>query len=125
MKEQVAATSTDLRLCYRPRQQPRTTVDWFRDTGSLSRCRQWLYRSLPEPSRRATVPTTNDHDPHADNRRLLTVPEACAQLRVSRWTLYQLIRRRQLRTLRIGSRRLVPTEAIADLIEQLGREEAF
>jgi excisionase family DNA binding protein len=43
---------------------------------------------------------------------LLTVPEACQQLRVSRWLFYQLVQQRRLPTVKIGSRRFV---AVADL----------
>jgi len=54
---------------------------------------------------------------------VLTVTEASAQLRVSRWTLYQLIRSRQLDTIKIGKRRLIPASAILALIERLRGEE--
>ncbi|MQA87720.1 MAG: helix-turn-helix domain-containing protein [Streptosporangiales bacterium] len=50
---------------------------------------------------------------------LLTVDEAAERLRVSRWTLYNLIRSNQLRTVKIGRRRLVPSTAIAECIELL------
>ena len=50
---------------------------------------------------------------------LLTVPEACAQLRISRWSLYRLIRQNRLRTVKIGSRRLVPSAALEELVEGL------
>lgn len=48
--------------------------------------------------------------------RLLTVAEACRQLRVSRWMLYRLIQTRQLQTVKLGSRRLVPVDALNALI---------
>jgi len=63
-----------------------------------------------------------DREPIAPS--LLTVPEACAVLRVSKWTLYQLIRTRQLETIKIGSRRCVPISAVHALIERLRAEEA-
>jgi excisionase family DNA binding protein len=53
---------------------------------------------------------------------LLTVPEACALLRISRWGLYRLIHARQLQTIQIGSRRLIPRAAVLDLIDKLGQE---
>lgn len=53
---------------------------------------------------------------------LLTVAEACASLRVSKWTLYQLIRSRQLETVRIRRRRLIPLAAIHDLVSRLSDE---
>lgn len=51
---------------------------------------------------------------------LLTVDEAAIQLRVSRWTLYNLIRSGRLRTVKIGRRRLVPVAALAECIDTLG-----
>ena len=50
---------------------------------------------------------------------LLTVAEACTELRVSKWTLYQYIRSRQLASVKLRSRRLIPRSAIRDLIERL------
>lgn len=55
---------------------------------------------------------------------VLTVPEACAMLRISRWTLYELIRSRQLETVKIGSRRVVPVSAVRVFIDRLRGEEA-
>lgn len=54
---------------------------------------------------------------------LLTVPEACSRLRVSRWTLYQLIRSGQLDTIKIGSSRRVPVTAIGELVDRLRQAE--
>jgi len=53
---------------------------------------------------------------------LLTVGEACARLRISRWMLYQLIHTRQLTSIKLGRRRLIPEAAIAALIERMLRE---
>ncbi|WP_246001524.1 helix-turn-helix domain-containing protein [Allorhizocola rhizosphaerae] len=53
------------------------------------------------------------------------MPEACALLRISRWGLYRLIHSRQLKTIHIGSRRLIPRDAVLDLIEKLGQEGNF
>jgi excisionase family DNA binding protein len=50
---------------------------------------------------------------------VLTVDEAAERLRVSRWTLYNLIRTNQLRTVKIGRRRLIPVSAITECLEQL------
>jgi excisionase family DNA binding protein len=50
---------------------------------------------------------------------VFTIDEAAEQLRVSRWTLYNLIRTNQLRTIKIGRRRLVPASAIAECLDQL------
>jgi excisionase family DNA binding protein len=53
---------------------------------------------------------------------LLTVPEAAAHLRISKWMVYNLIRSRRLRTVRIGSRRLVPAAALRDFLAALDEE---
>ena len=66
----------------------------------------------------ATSPMDDDATPI-----LLTVTEACVVLRISRWSLYQLIRSRKLATVQIGRRRLIPRVALQALIEQLGGEE--
>ena len=50
---------------------------------------------------------------------LLTIDEAAASLRVSRWRVYNLIRSGQLRTIRIGRRRLVPMNALTECLERL------
>ena len=50
---------------------------------------------------------------------LLTIDEAAASLRVSRWSVYNLIRSGQLRTIKIGRRRLVPMNALTECLERL------
>ncbi len=54
------------------------------------------------------------------NPGLLTVDEAAEHLRVSRWTVYNLIRSNQLRTVKIGRRRLVTLAALSECVESLG-----
>lgn len=53
---------------------------------------------------------------------LLTVPEACATLRVSRWSFYRLVQQGRLRSVKIGARRLVPAAALDDLVAALAAE---
>lgn len=59
-----------------------------------------------------------------ENAELLTVQEAAQRLRISRWLLYELIRSRRLRTVKIGSRRLVPPDALRECVSTLLEEEA-
>jgi excisionase family DNA binding protein len=47
---------------------------------------------------------------------VLTVDEAAERLRVSRWTLYNLIRSNKLHTVKIGRRRLVPAAALDEFL---------
>lgn len=52
------------------------------------------------------------------NPVLLTVPEVCDCLRVSRHTIYRLINERKLASVRILKRRLVPLEALEDFLSR-------
>ena len=47
---------------------------------------------------------------------LYRVDEAAAALRMSRSLLYELIRSGQLRTVKVGSRRLVPVAALTEFV---------
>ena len=55
---------------------------------------------------------------------LLTIDEAAERLRVSRWSVYNLIRANQLRTVKIGRRRLVTPAALTECVEQLAEKVA-
>jgi len=59
----------------------------------------------------------------ATTPELLTVAEVCTRLRISRWTFYRLVRTRQLRTVKIGSARRVPTTAVAEFVADLSSRE--
>lgn len=52
------------------------------------------------------------------NLNLLTIDEAAGQLRISRWTIYKLIRSGELKTLTIASRRFVTAEDVERFINQ-------
>lgn len=49
---------------------------------------------------------------------LLTVLEACQVLRISRWTLYDLIRSRAIETIKIGRVRRIPISSISRYIRR-------
>lgn len=66
-----------------------------------------------------TAATSTDQPP-----ALLTLEEARAILRVSRWSLYKLINHRRLKTVRIGHRRLVAVSDLSALIEELRQDGA-
>ena len=53
---------------------------------------------------------------------LLTVPEACDALRISKWSLYRLIQDRKLKTIKIGTRRLIAHDDLKILVGQLRAE---
>lgn len=54
-----------------------------------------------------SIAATDAPPPVGDRGGLLTVSEACARLRVSRWSFYRLMQQRDLTTVTIGRRRLV------------------
>lgn len=47
---------------------------------------------------------------------LLTIPEACEYLRVSKWTLYRLFDENKLKSVRVRDRRLVPRTEVEHFI---------
>jgi len=53
---------------------------------------------------------------------LLTVPEAAAQLRISRSHFFKLKRRGVIETVKLGSRTVVPRREIARLIDEAMEE---
>jgi excisionase family DNA binding protein len=55
---------------------------------------------------------------------LLTVPEVMARLKISRSTVYDLIRTRQLASLTIGRARRIPTHALTTYIHHHLEQEA-
>ena len=68
-------------------------------------------------------PKPSPHSPGLNQPpRLLTIDETCEQLRVSRYLVYRLIRRRELETIKVGRRRLVPVSAIDALLAHLAGE---
>jgi excisionase family DNA binding protein len=70
---------------------------------------------------RAFTPSPDSMGPGA----LLTVDEACDMLRVSRWSFYRLVQTKQLRTFKLGSRRLVQRGDVQRLIAQLLLDEGL
>ncbi|WP_084477459.1 helix-turn-helix domain-containing protein [Actinokineospora enzanensis] len=50
---------------------------------------------------------------------LLTVAEACDELRIKKSKLYMYLHSRQLASVKLGSRRLIPRSAIRALVEKL------
>jgi excisionase family DNA binding protein len=53
--------------------------------------------------------------------RLLAIKQVIYELGISRTALYELINAGKLKTVKIGRRRLVPIEAIEELIAGLGQ----
>lgn len=43
---------------------------------------------------------------------MLTIEDVCAKLQVSRWTINELVRSRQLPSVKIGRRRFIPRRSL-------------
>lgn len=69
--------------------------------------------------RKLTMDTTTDLTKPQQQPRILNVTEAAKELRISNWLIYELIRTNQLKTLKIGSRRLIASEDITNFINDL------
>ncbi len=54
-----------------------------------------------------------------DDRQVLSVPEAAAALGISRSLTYELVARREIPSIRLGRRIVVPKEAIKDILRPL------
>jgi excisionase family DNA binding protein len=52
---------------------------------------------------------------------LLTVTEACGRLRISRWSLYELIHQQRLHTVTIGRRRFVARDELNRFVLSLAQ----
>ncbi len=50
---------------------------------------------------------------------LLTVPEASDRLRISRWSVYDLIHKRELLSVKIGRRRFIPAIELSRYVDSL------
>ena len=55
--------------------------------------------------------------------RLLDINEACEALRISRWSMYQLINQRSIKTVRVRGRHLIAPQDLDDFIDRLRAEE--
>ncbi|MEU7018657.1 helix-turn-helix domain-containing protein [Streptomyces sp. NPDC046385] len=55
---------------------------------------------------------------------LLTVPEAMAQLKLGRSTVYDLIRSRRLTSITVGRARRIPADAVRDFVRRAVEEAA-
>jgi excisionase family DNA binding protein len=65
--------------------------------------------------------TKDDTARHSDRAkpRLLSIKQAVYELGISRTAVYELIAAHKIKTVKIGRRRLIPSEAIEDFIAGL------
>lgn len=73
----------------------------------------WLIEQLQAPE------SSSDGRQLTASGPLLTVPEVSQKLRVSRWSVYDLIHRRQLLSVKIGRRRFVPSGELSRYVNSL------
>lgn len=59
-----------------------------------------------------------------NDQLLYNIPDAAERLGVGRTSIYGLIDRGELRSVRIGRRRLVPAAALDEFVEKLQRDDA-
>lgn len=63
------------------------------------------------------------HHPTVGDKRLMTIDEVADRLHVSKWMVYTQINSRRLKTVTIGSRRLITPEDLTEYIQVLRREQ--
>lgn len=81
-------------------------------------------RKTAHPSHTAAPPRHQQTaDRPAEPDRLLTVPEVMARLHLSRTTVYDLLRSRQLRSGRVGRARRIPESSVCAYIAHLTEQE--
>lgn len=65
----------------------------------------------------------SDRPPQALSLDLLTVPEVAETLRISKWSVYQLIWAGQLGSIKIGRRRLIARAALHHFVDRRQAED--
>lgn len=45
-------------------------------------------------------------------KKLISIQEATEMLSISKWTLYKLLQRNEIKSMKVGARRLIPTAEI-------------
>ena len=55
--------------------------------------------------------------------KLLDINEACEALRISRWSMYQLINQRSIKTVRVRGRHLIAPQDLDDFVDRLREAE--
>lgn len=65
-----------------------------------------------------------NHAPAPDQDLVLTVKEVAQNLKISLWMVNKLIRENKLRSVQIGSRRLVPSTDLEEYLRELRKRQA-
>ena len=72
-------------------------------------------KARPKPGLRVVVPEWTTSAAAANWPLLLSMREACGELRVCRVTLYKLLRERRLKSVMLGRRRMILTASLMRL----------
>lgn len=67
--------------------------------------------------------TKTNHPVPRKTARLLDINEACETLRISRWSMYQLINQRKIKTVRVQRRHLIAPQDLDAFVDRLRAEE--
>lgn len=67
--------------------------------------------------------TNTNHGATRNAPKLMSINEACQALRISRWSMYQLINQRRIKTVRVLSRHLIAPQDLDDFVDHLRDEE--
>ena len=62
---------------------------------------------------------TNHPATPGEPAKLLDINEACEALRISRWSMYQLINQRSIKTVRVRGRHLIAPQDLDDFVDRL------
>lgn len=79
--------------------------------------------AIPRSAALRGVLDKTKHSEHA-GRAALSVAEACKQIGIGKTTLYKLIRKKRIESMKVGKRRLISLKAVERFIEQHEKEEA-
>ena len=74
---------------------------------------------LPRAAALRAVVAPPEDAPAVPAAEMLTVAEAARYLRISKWSLYRLIRSGELKSVKIRSRRLISQRSIQQFVAQL------
>lgn len=89
-----------------------------------SRCNQMVELSLMKGGTRVEEQTSNPvkNEKPLDERVVLYPDEVAALMKVSRWTVYELVKRKKLPATKIGRGIRIPKKAVIDFINSGGAD---
>ena len=73
---------------------------------------------LRNPWRNPPGTPPDNSNPQPVERRTLTIKETAASLGISDWMVYEMVKRGELKTIRVGKRILVPVSALDQFVSE-------